>query len=589
MRIVVLEEIQEDPELRRSWNELALRMERPEVFYTYEWAVAVQRAYGNSLEPLIFLAYEGELLVGLVALAREKTGSHGVTFLAGQTADYCDFLSEPGRRAEVVEAVFSELTSRNIRKVVLANLPADSSSVAALSAAAAGRYYLYSRQGYLCARVVLGAAEQRTALKQATGAKKKLRRYLRDLDKKGKVCVRHDTQWDQVEPILQSFNRAHVARFLITGRISNLTRSERRVFLYELARELCRAGSLTVSRLLVGEIPAAWNYGFQFAGSWFWYQPTVNSSYEDLSPGYCLLAKIVESACARLDIDVVDLGLGAEDYKYRFATVDRQTLYLVSNKSISGHLRVVVRDRAAAIVKASPGIESSVRNIISYSARLRARLRETGFAGLFTWFSRRIWGSLCGFDEVLFFDWPAGKKNPMGPCGMTLRRFDSDFLGAAAICYGDDPATLDYLLRSAQRLRSEADRGFVLVSAEGMPVHFGWVKDFEGFRMEELERILQAPCADAVMIFDCFTPASVRGHGFFARAIAALADQLHSEGKAPWIFGAATNQALLRGIEKSGFAHRFTLGRKRVFFLQKAKDSIPSPNPANVANSVPAP
>ncbi len=589
MRIVVREEIQEDSELRRSWNELALRMERPEVFYTYEWAVAVQRAYGSSLRPFVVLAYEDEVLVGLVALARDKTGSRRVTFLTGNTADYCDFLSEPDRRQEVVQAVFSELTSRKIRKVVLPNLPADSSSVAAVSAASSRQYHLHSRQGYLCARVVLGSAEERAALKQATGAKKKLRRYLRDLDKKGKVGVRHDTQWERIEPILQSFNRAHVARFLMTGRISNLTRSERRAFLHELAKELCRVGWLTVSRLLVDEIPAAWNYGFQFAGSWFWYQPTVNSSYEDLSPGYCLLAKIVESACDRIDIDVVDLGLGAEDYKYRFATVDHQTLYLVLNRSFLDHLRAVVRDRAAAAVKASPRIESLIRNIISYISRLGARLREIGFPGLFTWFSRRIWTSLSAFDQVLFYDWPAGKKNPVGPCGVSLRKFDSDLLGAAAIHYSGDTATMDYLLRSAQRLRSDGDRGFVLVTAEGVPVHFCWVKDFEGFRMAELERTLRAPCADAVMIFDCFTPAPVRGHGFFPRAIAALADQLNSEGKAPWIFGAATSQASLRGIEESGFAHKFTLGRKRVLFIQKAKDSMPSPNPANIASSVPAP
>jgi hypothetical protein len=119
-----------------------------------------------------------------------------------------------------------------------------------------------------------------------------------------------------------------------------------------------------------------------------------------------------------------------------------------------------------------------------------------------------------------------------------------------------------------------------LLNDEGTPVHFCWVKDFEGFRMAELDRTLQAPCANAVMIFDCFTPAAVRGRGFFGRAIAALAEQLDSEGKAPWIFGAATNQASLRGIEKSGFAHKFTLGRKKIFFLQKAKDSIPSSDPA---------
>ena len=197
MRIVVAEEIPEDPELRRSWNELALRMERPEVFYTYEWAVAVQRAYASSLKPLVFFAYEDELLVGVVALAWERTGPRGVTFLTANTADYCDFLSEPGRRQEVVEAVFSELVNSNISKIVFANLPEDSCSVSAVSAAASSRqYHRHSRQGYLCARVVLGSAEERATLKKATGGKKKLRRYMRDLEKKGRVCVRHDTHWE---------------------------------------------------------------------------------------------------------------------------------------------------------------------------------------------------------------------------------------------------------------------------------------------------------------------------------------------------------------------------------------------------------
>jgi CelD/BcsL family acetyltransferase involved in cellulose biosynthesis len=590
VRIVVREEIQEDSELRRSWNELAFQMEHPEVFYTYEWAVAVQRAYGSFVKPLVFFAYEGESLVGLVAFARETTGPCRVAFLTGNTADYCDFMSEPGRRREFVEAVFSELKSRNIGKVVLANLPADSSSVSAIAGAVSSReYYLHSRPAYLCALVVLGSAEERAALEHAVGGKKRLRRNLRELEKQGRVYVRHDTHWDHIEPILQSFNRAHVARFLMTGRISNLTRAERRAFLYELARELSRSGWVTVSRLLVDEIPAAWNYGFQWAGSWFWYQPTVNSSYEDLSPGYCLLAKIVQLACARPDIDLVDLGLGAEDYKDRFATANRQTLYLVLNSSFSDHVRTVARHGAAAVAKASPRVESWIRIIISYIGMLRVRLRQAGLLGLLTWFFGRIWSSLVAFDEVLFFDWPASNENSNGPCGMTLRRFDSDLLGAAAISYVDDPATLDYLLRSAQRFRSEDDRGFALLTADDTVVHFCWVKDFEGFRMGELDRTLRAPCEDAVMIFDCFTPASARGHGYFADAIAALANQLHSEGKAPWIFGAATNQASLRGIEKSAFTYRFSLGRKRFLFLEKAKDSMPSPSPANIADSVPAP
>ena len=592
MRIEVREEIPEDSELRRTWNELALQMERPEVFYTYEWAIAVQRAYGASLQPLVFLGYEGESLVGLVALAREKASSSvtssSVTFLTANTGDYCDFLSEPGRRREFVEAVFSELKNRKIGKMVLANLPADSCSVAAISGAAANSgLHLHSRPAYLCARVVPGFGEERVAVKQAVASKKRLRRNIRELEKRGRVVVQHVRQWDEIEPLLQPFNRGHIARFLTTGRISNLTRAERRVFLYELARELSRSGWVTVSRLLVGETPAAWNYGFQFAGSWFWYQPTVNSTYEELSPGYCLLAKIVLLACDSPEIEIVDLGLGAEDYKDRFATASRQTLYVVLNSPFAGHVRAVVRDRAAAAATASPRVERWMRAIISRLGNLRARLHESGLSGMVTWAARRAWSSLVAFEVVHFFDWPAS-ENSVEPGGLVLRPLNDDILGAAAIRYQDDPAALAYLIRSAQRLWSDG-RGYALLTAEGVPVHFCWVKDFEGFEMAELGRTLNAPGPDTVMIFDCYTPAAVRGQGFFAHAIGALARQVHSEGKAPWIFGAATNQESLRGIEKSGFTHRFSLGRKRVFFVETQKDLIPAVNPANVSPSVPAP
>ncbi|MGH9497280.1 MAG: hypothetical protein ACRD3B_19950, partial [Candidatus Sulfotelmatobacter sp.] len=72
MRLVVLNEIPEDPALRAQWNALALQMERPQVFYTYEWSLSVQRAYQATLHPLIFLAYDnGESLIGVAAVAAD--------------------------------------------------------------------------------------------------------------------------------------------------------------------------------------------------------------------------------------------------------------------------------------------------------------------------------------------------------------------------------------------------------------------------------------------------------------------------------------------------------------------------------------
>jgi hypothetical protein len=188
-----------------------------------------------------------------------------------------------------------------------------------------------------------------------------------------------------------------------------------------------------------------------------------------------------------------------------------------------------------------------------------------------------VWGrtrrTLYSDDNVLFFEWPSGAGAP-DSSGIRLQPLVSDVLGAAAVQYGNDSASLGFFTRSAQRLRSEGGKGFVLIT-DGAPMHFCWAKEFEGFHMADLDRTLRAPCENAVMIFDCFTPASVRCHGFFSQAIAMLARHLSSQGKSAWIFSAETNRALVRGIEKTGFQYRFTLGRRRILLFNETRDSVP--------------
>ena len=151
-----MEEIPDGPELRRAWNQLALKVERPQVFYTYEWSLAVARAYSASLHPLLCLACdETESLCGVVALAKAADGSR-TSFLCATTGDYCDFLCLPEDKFPFVAAVLAELRRRNLGAVTLANLPADSTTVDALRRASEQNgYYCFARTAYICAQVSL--------------------------------------------------------------------------------------------------------------------------------------------------------------------------------------------------------------------------------------------------------------------------------------------------------------------------------------------------------------------------------------------------------------------------------------------------
>lgn len=363
LRIIVHREIPEDPKLWREWNRLALQMERPEVFYTCEWALAVQSAYHALLKPLIFLGYEGDDLIGVAPLATDAA-QENITFLAGTTADYCEFLTSPQVRAEFIDSVFAELGKMEAGFLALANLPEDSATPHAIrTAAQKNNFYSYARPAYLCAQVELGSGEQRQQLKTALLGKKKLRRYLREMEREGPVTFAHLKSYAQIKAALPGFADAHVERFRATHRVSSLSTPERRAFLEELARRFSDTGVVTLSLLMIADRPVAWNYGFQFDGSWFWYQPTFDSDQEQNSPGHCLLSRIVTEACDMEGMKVVDLGLGAEGYKERFGNSTRQTLYVTVTKSWRRHLGEVARFHAGSIVKRWPKVESAVRRV----------------------------------------------------------------------------------------------------------------------------------------------------------------------------------------------------------------------------------
>jgi CelD/BcsL family acetyltransferase involved in cellulose biosynthesis len=366
VRIVLLTEIPEESSLLRHWNELVLQMEHPEVFYTPQWALAIQSAFKSALKPppkpLLFLGYDANELVGVVCLSSDL-GEQNVSFLAGTTADYCDFLSRPQRRAEFVEAVLNELRQLKVGNLVLANLPADSATSDALhNSAKKYGLHVHIRRAYLCPRVELASAAQSLVLKTTVTRKRQLRKCLRALEKRGAVTTEYLRTWPQIRAALAGFVDAHLARFHALGRGSFLFAPERRFLLEELARRFADTGVVTLTRLMVGGRPVAWSYGFQFHRGWLLYQTTFDIGWAEDSPGYCLLGKILIEACESNMFRVVDLGSGSEEYKRWFANGSHETVHATVTTSAVRHLGIVARYRVATEVKKFPKLEGVIRN-----------------------------------------------------------------------------------------------------------------------------------------------------------------------------------------------------------------------------------
>lgn len=348
-----------------------LRLPDSQVFYTLEWSLAVQRAYQGTLHPLIFLGYDGaDSLSAIVSLALDSERTHA-SFLCATTGDYCDFLAAAEHKSAFVSSVLGHLRQRGIGEITLTNLPSDSTTVGAIEQVSAQiGYRWFARTAYICAQVRLSQIERRPGdNKLALPGRKMVRRSLSVMGRESPVRLDHACGWDAVAPLLSEFVQAHIARFSATGRVSNLAEPERQLFIEELAKLLASSGWLALTRMMAGEKVLAWNYGFRFQGSWFWYQPTFETDLERFSPGFCLLSKLIEEAVEDPALKVVDLGLGAEEYKERFSNESRRTLYVTLRRSLAKHVKEVLRYEAAEAIKTSPSLEHSARRVVS---RLRA-------------------------------------------------------------------------------------------------------------------------------------------------------------------------------------------------------------------------
>lgn len=573
MQIVARERFPVEQDFRDAWNALVQTMEGPQVFCTWEWAQAIVHAYATSVKPLLLTAYREEQLVGVVALTYEESRNRA-SFLAGSTADYCDFVSGPEDREQFVVLAMQELRRLGVREVFLANLPADSLSAQALrSNRRQIGFSTFMRPAYLCAQVPVDSDERRNQTRRSARAKlRRMRNAAGDAD----FVVQHATDWREIESELSEFTRAHVQRFLTAGRISNLIRAERRAFLVELARLLSPQEWFTFSTLQRGGRTIAWNYGFRFAGNWFWYQPAFDIEASHLSPGSYLLCEILEQACKDPRIQNVDLGLGDEEYKQRYSKSGRLTLNITAS-SPSGRAFAVCRYRSAELVKRFPRLEHRVRAWAAGAAKVRRAVAKNGSVSAIWYYVSRMRTSLTSAGEVSFFEC---SKPRLSNTAFSLQALTSRLLARAVIEDEKDPQTLEYALRAAQRLASSTAQAYALVTA-GTPLHFCWISPFEGFYLSEFRQVLKEPVANSVLLFDCWTPPSKRGNGYYGLCIAEVANLMLAQGKRPWIFSAVSNISSLRGIEKSGFVPRFSLLQRKRFLVNRISsvplNEVPSP------------
>ena len=574
MQIAILNEIPKDEKLANKWDDLVSQMEQPEVFFTYEWALAVSLSFSESIRPFLILVADKDngKLIGVAALAVRHGKDDQIFFLADKTADYCDFISNPGDRHKIVDAVFGELKQTGRSKFVMANFPEISTTNRSIKDIARKHgFYMVSQEETICPQVNFEVNPRRTELKMSLDQKKKIRRYFNALSKMGALDIVHTKNLEEITSELQNIIHAHIVRFFSSGRVSPFINEERRRFLSNVSKILTDKGWFVLSKLSLNKKALAWNIGFQFSGKWFWYMPTYEIGFEKESPGSVLLKDVLERAIDMSDIHIVDLGLGDEFYKSRFANTAQKILQITFTDSRINYSQVLLKTIIVKNLKRFPSADIYVRKSINFAFTAYRRMQEKGIWYLFKKLLSNVVHFFWNCEKLVFFKWEMPKQieqNTENCPFPILKPIDGLMLAEAALHFATDKEALLYLTRSGERLR-KGIQGFVLIKEDTIPVHFCWVSDFKGFFISELQTVLDPPEENAMVIFDCWTPALFRGLGFYPRAIRLIASQFYNTGKTVWIFSAVKNIASIKGIKKAGFNMRFLVASRGIFFWRK--------------------
>lgn len=325
MQLQIIHTSTEFNALASEWNILLAQSANNLPFLRHEYLTTWWNSLGGGEWP------QGELYIvlgrgddtTLQAIAplflHEKTilfiGSHEIS-------DYLDFIAPKNKLASFVEAVLDHLLSKAAPAwdvFELHNLIEGSATLALLEAAAAQRGLNYTAERIQPAPRIALAESWEAYLegidgKQRREIRRKLRRAEGFYAPVEWYIVEDETQLDaEMDAFIALMAYDPEKEKFLTDVMSTQMRAA--------VHTAFRAGWLQLAFLTVGGEKAAAYLNFDYDNQIWVYNSGINFEFQELSPGWVLLAYLIQWAIER-GRTTLDMMRGDEVYKYRFGGVD---------------------------------------------------------------------------------------------------------------------------------------------------------------------------------------------------------------------------------------------------------------------------
>lgn len=336
--------------LEPAWDELLDKDSVSGFYQTPLWALTWYRHFHDEFEPLLILAKESGVLVGLAALAIEKS-SGKVLFAGDPMADYRDFVCVDGRRRELVAAFLSKIieAGRGSVFVLGQTQPNSETTGAAEDWAKATGAVRTIRRSHPCWRFRIGSSEE---IEEQFKKRKTIRQAVSFYNRNGGMAlqrVRQFHEWDELKAVYfqqECLRRAFAER-------STTFDDSRKQALHE---DLFKSGSDAIhfSVLRAGSRLISFMFCFVFRGVLYYGTPSFDPTESKRSPGILHILEVIRQ-CSQEGVSEVDLTLGTSSFKQRLGNhcVMLPSLYIY--RSAWAYRKAWVRRMMAGAVKRVAG------------------------------------------------------------------------------------------------------------------------------------------------------------------------------------------------------------------------------------------
>jgi len=282
----------------------------------------------KQAELVLVSARENGRLIGIAPLFLAEYDGRPALLLVGsiEISDYLDLIVRPADLTRFLSPLLDFLASTyadSWRSLDWYNLPETSATLAALKAESAQRGWLYAEEIYRPTPTIVFPGDFEAYLASVEKKQRhEIRRKLRRAEESGRgvrwYIVRDESTLDaEIDAFLKLMeDDHHKAEFL-----NEVMRSQMRATIHIAFRN----GWLWLAFLEIDGQKAAAALNFDYKNRLWGYNSGVDRNFMELSPGWVLLAYVLQWAAdnGRAEFDFMR---GDEEYKYRFGAIKRHVM-----------------------------------------------------------------------------------------------------------------------------------------------------------------------------------------------------------------------------------------------------------------------